>query len=95
MPVSPASDDVLNNEEIDIDLERNGNEQSYSGDGDFGFQLFAGADYEFNANWKLQTELRYGRIDGVDLDGEGSDRGSFDGIDYTTTTLQIGLVYGF
>ncbi len=82
-------------EEVDIDLERGGDEQSYSGDGDTGFQVFAGVDYALNEKWKLQTELRYGSITGIDLEGEGNDLGEFDGIDYETTTLQIGLVYDF
>ena len=82
-------------EEIDIDLERGGDELSYSGDGDTGFQVFAGIDYELNEAWKLQTELRYGSITDIDLKGEGNDEGEFDGIDYETTTLQIGLVYDF
>ncbi len=82
-------------EEIDIDLERNGEELSYSGDGDTGYQVFAGINYELNQDWKLQTELRYGSITDIDLDGESGDAGSFDGIDYETTTLQIGLVYDF
>ena len=82
-------------EEIDIDLERGGDEQSYSSDGDIGYQVFAGVDYDLTEQWKLQGELRYGRISDVDLDGEGNDRGEFEGLDYETTTLQIGLVYDF
>lgn len=82
-------------EEVDIDLERNGEELSYSGDGDTGYQVFAGIDYELSPEWKLQTELRYGAVTDIDLDGEDGDSGSFDGIDYETTTLQIGLVYDF
>ena len=82
-------------EEIDIDLERDGEELSYSGDGDTGYQLFAGIDYALSPGWVVQSELRYGSITGIDLDGESGDPGSFDGIDYQTTTLQLGLVYAF
>ena len=82
-------------EEIDIDLERNGDELSYSGDGDVGYQVFAGINYDLNQAWKLQSELRYGSITDIDLEGEGNDVGEFDSIDYETTTLQIGLVYDF
>ncbi len=82
-------------EEVDIDLERGGDEQSYSGDGDIGYQIFAGIGYEINEKWTLQTELRYGSVTDIDLEGEGSDVGEFEGIDYETTTLQIGLVYNF
>lgn len=82
-------------EEIDIDLERGGDEQSYSGDGDIGYQLFAGINYDLNQSWKLQTELRYGSITDIELEGESGDPGEFDGIDYETTTLQFGVVYDF
>ena len=68
---------------------------SYSGDGDVGYQVFAGINYDLNQTWKLQSELRYGSITDIDLEGEGNDVGEFDSIDYETTTLQIGLVYDF
>jgi opacity protein-like surface antigen len=82
-------------EEIDIDLERGGEELSYSGGGEVGYQVFAGINYELTRQWLLQSELRYGSITSIDLDGESGDPGSFDGIDYETTTLQVGLVYAF
>ena len=82
-------------EEIDIDLGRGGEELSYSGGAEVGYQLFAGVNYELDQNWQLQSELRYGSITGIDLDGESGDPGTFDGLDYNTATLQIGLVYGF
>ena len=82
-------------QEVDIDLERGGNELSYSGDGDTGYQLFAGINYDWNQQWRLQGEVRYGSITGIDLKGEGSAVGQFDSIDYETTTLQFGLVYNF
>ncbi|MDJ0778616.1 MAG: porin family protein [Gammaproteobacteria bacterium] len=82
-------------EEIDIDLERSGEELSYSGDGDVGYQLFAGVDYRINPDWSLQGELRYGSITGIDLDGESGDPGEMEDLDYETTTLQVGLVYQF
>ncbi len=82
-------------EEIDIDLERGGNELSYSGDGDIGYQVFAGVNYDLGDSWRLQSELRYGSITDIDLDGEAGDPGGFDGIDYETTTLQFGVVYDF
>jgi len=82
-------------QEIDIDLERDGIEQSYSGDGKIGYQLFAGLDYQLTSTWSLQTELRYGSISGITLSGEANDPGSFQSLDYVTTTLQFGLVYNF
>ncbi len=82
-------------QEIDLDLERNGVEQSYSGDGEIGFQIFTGVNYELNNNWYLQTEFRYGSISDIDLSGEANDPGNFKSIDYQTNTLQFGLVYNF
>ena len=83
-------------EEIDIDLESGpGEDYSYSSDGDIGYQFFAGLNYDLNPDWRLQTELRYGRIDDIDLDGESGDPGEIEDIDYETTTLQVGLVYAF
>lgn len=82
-------------EEVDIDLERGGDELSYSADGDIGYQVFAGVNYDLNPGWQLQAELRYGSITGIDLEGESGDPGEFDDIDYETTTLQVGLVYDF
>ncbi len=82
-------------QEIDIDLERNGEELSYSGDGDIGFQIFAGLNYALNKNWALQSELRYGNISDISLAAESGAEGRFDSIDYKTTTLQLGLVFNF
>lgn len=81
-------------EEIDIDLERAGEERSYSTDGDVGYQVFAGINYQFTPNWSFQGELRYGEITGLDLDGEDDD-GVIKDIDYETTTVQLGVVYYF
>ncbi len=69
---------------------------SYSGGGDLGYQVFAGINYELNKQWKLQSELRHGSISNIDLESEsGDDMGEFTNIDYETTTVQIGVVYGF
>lgn len=82
-------------QEVDIDLESNGNEQSYSGDGNIGFQIFGGINYPIAQKWDLQGELRYGSITGIDLVGEQNANGSFTDMDYKTTTVQIGLTYQF
>ncbi len=81
-------------QEIDLDLESNGNETSLSGSGDVGYQLFAGVDYRINRDWSLGAELRYGSTTGIDLDGEGNN-GQFKDLDYEPTTVQIGLTYQF
>lgn len=81
-------------QEIDIDLERNGIEQSYSGDGDIGYQLFAGTRYTLSKDWEIHGEVRYGSITGIDLEGENIP-GQITDLDYKTTTLQIGFNYRF
>ena len=43
----------------------------------------------------MRSELRYGSITDIDLDGEAGDPGEFDSIDYETTTIQVGLVFDF
>lgn len=81
-------------EEIDIDLERNGEELSFSSSGETGFQLFGGLEYQLNDAWALQSELRYGSISGIRLESEEGN-GMFEKLDYKTTTLQVGVIYEF
>jgi len=82
-------------QEIDIDLERNNEERSYSGDGELGYQLFAGINYDMAKHWKLQPEFRYSSITDLALSGEDNTAGGFSRIDYKTITLQVGLVFEF
>ena len=81
-------------QEIDIDLETAGSELSYSGDGDSGFQVFAGIDYQLDSRWSVLGEVRYSSISDVELSGENT-MGSFSGLDYNPVSLQIGLKYRF
>jgi len=81
-------------QEIDIDLEIDGTELSYTGDGDTGFQIMAGITYEINESWSMNGELRYGRFSGIDLTGEGT-TGQFNDLDYDPITLGLGLQYNF
>lgn len=82
-------------QEIDIDIERNGAEQSFSSDGDMGYQLFAGVNYDLGKKLSFQSELRYGKIADIDLEAEQANSGKFNNMDYETTSLQMGLVYDF
>ena len=81
-------------QEIDIDLEENNVERSLSADGDTGFQIFAGTNYKLTDNWDAQFEVRYGSITGIDLAGENT-TDTMTGLDYETTTLQVGFSYKF
>lgn len=81
-------------QEVDIDLEGNGPEQSFSGDGDVGLQVFVGSNYRFSERWAAHGELRYGSVTGIDLEGENN-AGTISGFDYEPFTLQVGLSYQF
>jgi len=82
-------------QEVDIDLESSGMEQSYSGDSESGLQVFAGVNYPIRPHWELQGELRFGSITGIDLSGEEGAVGEFTDMDYKTTTFQLGINYKF
>lgn len=81
-------------QEIDLDLESGGVETSYSGDGDIAWQLMVGAEADIADNWRMQGELRYGRVAGVDLDAE-SGAGRIRDLDYDTWTIGLGVIYDF
>lgn len=81
-------------QEVDIDLEGNGPEQSFSSNGDLGLQVFIGSNYSLGKRWAAHGELRYGAITGIDLEGENN-AGMISGFDYKPFTLQIGLTYTF
>ncbi|EED31715.1 hypothetical protein NOR53_3696 [gamma proteobacterium NOR5-3] len=81
-------------QEVDIDLEGNGPERSFSSDGDVGLQMFVGSTYSLGERWAAHGELRYGAITGIDLEGENN-AGVISGFDYEPFTLQIGLTYRF
>jgi opacity protein-like surface antigen len=83
-------------QEIDIDLETAGTELSYSGSGDIGWQVFAGAAREISEQWSVSGEVRYGSITGIDLDQEGgSGAGSIGKLDYQPITAQVAAIYHF
>jgi outer membrane autotransporter protein len=82
-------------QEIDIDFERDGMEQSYSTSGDAGFQVFAGVEYALSNNWTLSAEARYSSIGSLDLDPESNAPGQMRDLDYQHTSLQIGMTYNF
>lgn len=81
-------------QELDIDLESNGNELSYSGDGDIGYQAMLGVNYLMSDAWSVQFEARYLSLRDVELSGETTS-GTISGLDYEPITLQLGLVYKF
>lgn len=68
-------------QEVDVDLELEANELSYSGDGDAGIQVIAGVNYHLNRDWLIQLEARYISITDIDLLGEAGAIGSISGLD--------------
>ena len=81
-------------EEIDVDLESGGVEQSFSGDGETLIQFMVGVEYPVSPKLDLTAELRYSSASDISLSGEGSS-GQFDGLDYDPLTIQLGLKYTF
>lgn len=57
-------------DEIDIDFESGGVENSFSGDST-GFQLLFGARYDLGERWFVDSGLRYAAASGVELREEG------------------------
>lgn len=82
-------------QEVDIDLELDGTELSYSGDGDIGYQIFAGVDYHINKQWKVQLEARYTQIEDIALSSEQGFQGNMNDLSYKPSTIQLGLIYSF
>jgi len=82
-------------QEIDIDLEGGGRALSYSADGEFGFQLFAGLDYDLSDRLAVAAELRYTSFSDLELLPEEGAVGRFTGFEYEPTTLGLSLRYKF
>lgn len=82
-------------QEIDIDLEGQPQELSYSADGDVGLQVFGGVTYAFSDRFSLQAELRYTQVSGIELEPEEGASGRFLDVDYKPATLQLAALYRF
>lgn len=81
-------------EEIDMDLSSGGSETSYSTDGEFAYQLMAGASYPITDKIDFNTDIRYVRVDSLDLKNE-SGAGSLRNVDYDPLILTVGASYKF
>lgn len=82
-------------QEIDIDLEGFGPEQSFSGDGEFVIQVMGGVNYMLNDRWAVNGELRYTSISEVDLEAESGATGAIKGLDYEPVSVTLGVIYRF
>ncbi len=81
-------------QEIDIDLERNGVETSFSNSGEFSYQGFIGLEYRLSPQWSIHTELRHSGASSGVLKGENTDM-PFADLDYKPFTWQLGARYSF
>ena len=81
-------------EEIDMDLKIGPSETSYSSDGDFAYQIMAGASYPITDRFDFNTDIRYVRVDSVDLEREGG-TGKLKSVDYDPVILTLGASYKF
>lgn len=81
-------------EEIDIDLETGGVENSYSKSGEFAYQVMTGVTYPLSEKFDLDAGVRYMRIDGINLKREGG-TGELRNVDYDPLLLNVGVSYKF
>jgi opacity protein-like surface antigen len=81
-------------DEIDFDTKRNGVETSYSTDGEFAWQVLAGAEYPLNDRWSLNADARYINAGSQDLKNEAG-TGTIRNIDYNISSLMLGVSYKF
>ncbi|GGW66269.1 outer membrane protein [Alishewanella tabrizica] len=81
-------------QEIDIDLELAGVENSFSNSGAFTYQGFVGLEYPLAANWIIHTEFRHAGGKSGSLENEAG-MGSLASLKYTPFTWQFGIKYLF
>lgn len=85
---------LMYGQEIDIDLEMNGEELSYSDGGEIGLQVMWGTYYALNDHWLINGEVKYGKFSNITLTGE-STSGTIEGLDYNPLSFSAGLEYRF
>jgi len=81
-------------QEIDLDLEQNGIEQSLSNSGNLAYQGFVGVEYHWSAAWSFHTELRHAGAKSGTLENELS-KERFGSLNYKPFTWQVGAKYRF
>ncbi|GHF99125.1 outer membrane protein [Thalassotalea marina] len=81
-------------QDVELELKDENNKMTYSGDGDNGFQLFIGVEYELTKQWAAQFEARYGAINNLSLISDKAP-GAFRSLDYETMTAQLAISYYF
>ena len=82
-------------QEIDLDLERDSLESSFSGDNEFAYQLIAQTEYQITSNIRLAGDLRWIDVSSPSLKGEENALGEVDNIDYNPLSIGLNLQYRF
>ena len=80
-------------QEIDIDFEQDGVEQSFSTD-DIGFQAMFGARYELGENWFIDAEARYFFASDIEMTAEDNAIGTITA-DYDPLTFAVSVGLSF
>lgn len=80
-------------QEIDIDLEQNGVEQSLSDSGEFAYQVYGGIHYALTPRLGLTGSVRYSATSSIALESENFEGGNLSSLEYNPVTLQMGLRY--
>lgn len=82
-------------QEVDLDIETDEGEVSFSQSGDLGFQGFLGSTLELSKRWTLDGQFKYALFGDVDMDGETNPGDQVNDIDYNPVGLNIGLRFYF
>lgn len=84
-------------QEIDIDIERGGQQLSYSRSGSTALQAIVGAEYELSERWSLVGDLRWMRVGPGSFKPENAAAGGalLNQPRYQPVSLHVGLTYRF
>ena len=82
-------------QEIDLDLEESGLERSYSDSGDTVVNFMLGFDYALTPDISVNAELRIARAQSEDLPAEVNVSGSAGDLEYSPSTLGLGIKWRF
>jgi len=82
-------------EEIDFDFEIGNTENSFAENGDIGFNILAGLDYNFSDRWTLNWELRSTFFSDIELSSEENSNVKLTDLKYNPFVINIGIKYRF
>ena len=80
---------------LDIDVERNGEEQEYSRKGGLALQVIAGVEYNLSSNWNLSGDVRWSHLSSGDFEATTAGNTLTGEPDYQPVSLNIGINYRF